>query len=141
MSRRGEQPEFVLILPAAPGFQAWDTLANCYCAGWTGGGRMVACTQPRRVAAMTVAARVAEEMGCRLGQEVGYAIRFEDVSTPVRSRAYSCMCIQLHLQMAACACNCMCIQQLPCMQLGLLLHGQTGCVCGCVCRLGCALGV
>lgn len=53
-------------------------------AGWTQGGKLVACTQPRRVAAMTVAARVAEEMGCRLGQEVGYAIRFEDVSTPVR---------------------------------------------------------
>ncbi|KAL4435416.1 hypothetical protein ABPG77_006178 [Micractinium sp. CCAP 211/92] len=51
-------------------------------AGWTKGGKLVACTQPRRVAAMTVAARVAEEMGCRLGQEVGYAIRFEDVSTP-----------------------------------------------------------
>lgn len=48
------------------------------------GGRMVACTQPRRAAAMTVAARVAEEMGCRLGQQVGYAIRFEDVSTAVR---------------------------------------------------------
>ena len=52
-------------------------------AGWTQGGKMVACTQPRRVAAMTVATRVAEEMGCRLGQEVGYSIRFEDVSTPV----------------------------------------------------------
>ena len=44
---------------------------------------MVACTQPRRVAAMTVAARVAEETGDALGREVGYAIRFEDVSTPV----------------------------------------------------------
>ena len=42
---------------------------------------MVACTQPRRVAAMTVAARVAQEMGVALGQEVGYSIRFEDVST------------------------------------------------------------
>ena len=52
-------------------------------AGWTAGGQLVACTQPRRVAAMTVAARVAEEMGCRLGQEVGYSIRFENVSTPV----------------------------------------------------------
>ncbi|KAI7836590.1 hypothetical protein COHA_009551 [Chlorella ohadii] len=59
-------------------------------AGWTGGGRMVACTQPRRVAAMTVAARVAEEMGCRLGQEVGYAIRFEDVSTPGVTRLRFC---------------------------------------------------
>ena len=46
---------------------------------------MVACTQPRRVAAMTVAARVAEETGGALGREVGYAIRFEDVSTPVSS--------------------------------------------------------
>ncbi len=63
---------------------AQNTLPLAARAGWTGSGRMVACTQPRRVAAMTVAARVAEEMGCRLGQEVGYAIRFEDVSTPVR---------------------------------------------------------
>ena len=40
--------------------------------------RMIACTQPRRVAAMSVAARVAEEMGVKLGHEVGYSIRFED---------------------------------------------------------------
>jgi ATP-dependent RNA helicase DDX35 len=33
------------------------------------------------VAATTVAARVAEEVGCKLGQEVGYSIRFEDVSS------------------------------------------------------------
>ncbi|BDA45458.1 probable ATP-dependent RNA helicase DHX35 [Coccomyxa sp. Obi] len=51
-------------------------------AGWCSHGRMVACTQPRRVAAMTVAARVAEETGSMLGQAVGYGIRFEDVSTP-----------------------------------------------------------
>jgi ATP-dependent RNA helicase DDX35 len=38
-------------------------------------------TQPRRVAATTVAARVAEEMGCNLGEEVGYTIRFEDVTS------------------------------------------------------------
>jgi ATP-dependent RNA helicase DDX35 len=38
-------------------------------------------TQPRRVAATTVAARVAEEMRCELGQEVGYSIRFEDVTS------------------------------------------------------------
>jgi ATP-dependent RNA helicase DHX8/PRP22 len=42
---------------------------------------MVGCTQPRRVAAMSVAKRVAEEVGCRLGQEVGYTIRFEDCSS------------------------------------------------------------
>lgn len=37
-------------------------------------------TQPRRVAAMTVAMRVAAERGCHLGEEVGYAVRFEDKS-------------------------------------------------------------
>ncbi|KAK5260788.1 hypothetical protein LTR40_003494 [Exophiala xenobiotica] len=47
-------------------------------AGFTKGGLKIGCTQPRRVAAMSVAARVAEEMGKRLGNEVGYAIRFED---------------------------------------------------------------
>lgn len=40
--------------------------------------RLVACTQPRRVAAMSVATRVAEEMDVQLGAEVGYSIRFED---------------------------------------------------------------
>ena len=40
--------------------------------------RMVACTQPRRVAAMSVAERVAQEMDVELGQEVGYSIRFEE---------------------------------------------------------------
>ena len=41
----------------------------------------MACTQPRRVAAMSVAKRVAEEMDVVLGQEVGYTIRFEDKSS------------------------------------------------------------
>lgn len=42
---------------------------------------MIACTQPRRVAAMSVAKRVSEEMDVSLGQEVGYTIRFEDKSS------------------------------------------------------------
>eukprot|EP00656_Telonema_subtile_P006077 TRINITY_DN1278_c0_g2_i1.p1 TRINITY_DN1278_c0_g2~~TRINITY_DN1278_c0_g2_i1.p1 ORF type:complete len:1004 (-),score=278.41 TRINITY_DN1278_c0_g2_i1:118-3129(-) len=42
---------------------------------------IIGCTQPRRVAAMSVAKRVAEEFGCRLGQEVGYTIRFEDMTS------------------------------------------------------------
>lgn len=50
-------------------------------AGYTSRG-MIGCTQPRRVAAMSVAKRVSEEYGCRLGQEVGYAIRFEDQTGP-----------------------------------------------------------
>lgn len=44
---------------------------------------MIGCTQPRRVAAMSVAKRVSEEMGVELGKEVGYAIRFEDVTSEV----------------------------------------------------------
>ena len=50
-------------------------------AGYTEFG-MVGCTQPRRVAAMSVAKRVAEEMSVELGDEVGYAIRFEDLTGP-----------------------------------------------------------
>ena len=54
--------------------------------GYTNYG-MIGCTQPRRVAAMSVAKRVSEEFGCRLGEEVGYAIRFEDVTSEVRNTA------------------------------------------------------
>jgi ATP-dependent RNA helicase DHX8/PRP22 len=49
--------------------------------GYTQHG-IIGCTQPRRVAAMSVAKRVAEEYGCQLGQEVGYTIRFEDCTSP-----------------------------------------------------------
>lgn len=48
--------------------------------GFTATGK-IGCTQPRRVAAMSVAKRVAEEYGCRLGQEVGFTIRFEDCTS------------------------------------------------------------
>ncbi|XP_055920622.1 ATP-dependent RNA helicase DHX8 [Eupeodes corollae] len=58
--------------------QITQYLAEC---GFTARGK-IGCTQPRRVAAMSVAKRVAEEFGCRLGQEVGYTIRFEDCTSP-----------------------------------------------------------
>ena len=44
-------------------------------------GVRIGCTQPRRVAAMSVATRVADEVGCKLGNEVGYSIRFEDCTS------------------------------------------------------------
>ncbi|KAF9651336.1 hypothetical protein BDM02DRAFT_860050 [Thelephora ganbajun] len=50
-------------------------------AGYTANGMKIGCTQPRRVAAMSVAARVAEEMGTKVGYEVGYSIRFEDCTS------------------------------------------------------------
>ncbi|KAI9152169.1 Pre-mRNA-splicing factor ATP-dependent RNA helicase prp22 [Paramyrothecium foliicola] len=56
-------------------------------AGFTNDG-MVGCTQPRRVAAMSVAKRVAEEVGCKLGEEVGYTIRFEDCTSPATRIKY-----------------------------------------------------
>ncbi|KAM5263648.1 pre-mRNA-splicing factor ATP-dependent RNA helicase DHX16 isoform 1-T1 [Ctenodactylus gundi] len=49
--------------------------------GYTKNSMKIACTQPRRVAAMSVAARVAREMGVKLGNEVGYSIRFEDCTS------------------------------------------------------------
>lgn len=47
---------------------------------------LIGCTQPRRVAAMSVAKRVSEEMGCKLGEEVGYSIRFEDKTDPRKTK-------------------------------------------------------
>lgn len=44
--------------------------------------KCVVCTQPRRVAAVTIAQKVASERSCKIGQEVGYSIRFEDKCGP-----------------------------------------------------------
>ncbi|EHL00416.1 putative Pre-mRNA-splicing factor ATP-dependent RNA helicase prp22 [Glarea lozoyensis 74030] len=49
-------------------------------AGFTSSG-IIGCTQPRRVAALSVAKRVAQEVGCVLGEEVGYSVRFDDCTS------------------------------------------------------------
>jgi HrpA-like RNA helicase len=46
----------------------------------------IGCTQPRRVAAMSVAARVATEMNVKVGHEVGYSIRFENCTSKKTGR-------------------------------------------------------
>jgi pre-mRNA-splicing factor ATP-dependent RNA helicase DHX15/PRP43 len=56
--------------------------------GYCNFGRKVAVTQPRRVAAMSVAQRVADEMDVTLGEEVGYLIRFEDCTSPQTKLKY-----------------------------------------------------
>ncbi|KAF4565523.1 DEAH-box ATP-dependent RNA helicase prp43 [Pleurotus pulmonarius] len=58
-----------------PQFVAYSDLAHS-------NGKMIACTQPRRVAAMSVAKRVADEMDVQLGRQVGCSTRFEDMTEP-----------------------------------------------------------
>lgn len=53
--------------------------------------KMIGCTQPRRVAAMSVSKRVSEEMDVVLGEEVGYTIRFEVGACHLSLCAYTCM--------------------------------------------------
>ena len=52
--------------------------------GYGGGraGRRIGHTQPRRIAARSVAARIAHELGCELGTLVGYKVRFQDAVGP-----------------------------------------------------------
>ncbi|TYZ68914.1 hypothetical protein PybrP1_012252 [[Pythium] brassicae (nom. inval.)] len=57
---------------------------------------MIGCTQPRRVAAMSVAQRVSEEMGVPLGDEVGYSIRFEDLTSDKTVVKYMTEGVLLH---------------------------------------------
>ena len=51
-------------------------------AGLAMNGGIIGCTQPRRVAAMTIADRVSKEMGVQLGSTVGFTVRFEDNTSP-----------------------------------------------------------
>jgi ATP-dependent helicase HrpA len=53
----------------------------CLAAGQGVRGR-IACTQPRRVAALSISRRVAEELGVEWGREVGCKVRFSDQTSP-----------------------------------------------------------
>jgi len=55
-------------------------------AGWTADGYVIGVTMPRRVAAVSVAARVAQEMDSKLGAAVGYKIRFDNQFAPGETR-------------------------------------------------------
>ena len=49
--------------------------------GWAENDFQVVCTQPRRIAAVSLAQRVAEEVGTQVGASVGYSVRFDDKSS------------------------------------------------------------
>eukprot|EP00971_Amphidinium_carterae_P106210 2103411-Amphidinium_carterae.2 len=51
-------------------------------AGWSADGYVIGVTMPRRVAAISVASRVAQEMDSKLGATVGYRIRFDNQFAP-----------------------------------------------------------
>ncbi|KAF9626254.1 hypothetical protein IFM89_031646 [Coptis chinensis] len=68
----------VLIIVGKPGGENYSIPQDIYMkSGYTKHGK-IGCTQPRRVAGMSVAARVSQEMGVKVGHEVGYSVRFED---------------------------------------------------------------
>jgi HrpA-like helicases len=56
--------------------------------GWCDQGFAVCCTQPRRIAAQTLAQRVSQEMGTELGRTVGYSIRFDVRTSPETAIKY-----------------------------------------------------
>ena len=55
-------------------------------AGWASAGYQVAITQPRRVAAVSLAVRVADEVGCMIGTTIGYAVRFDSKQDEAKTR-------------------------------------------------------
>ena len=75
----------VLVIAGETGSGKTTQLPKVCLAAGLGAQRMIAHTQPRRLAARAVATRIAEEMGVPLGGEVGYAVRFsEQVSERTR---------------------------------------------------------
>ena len=73
--------QFLVVVGETGSGKTTQIVQYVYEEGLAGSGtsrKIIGCTQPRRVAAVSVAARLAEEMQCQVGDLVGYTIRFED---------------------------------------------------------------
>ncbi len=71
----------VLVVAGETGSGKTTQLPKVCLAAGLGRTRMIANTQPRRLAARAVAGRIADELGVTLGREVGYAVRFDEVAS------------------------------------------------------------
>lgn len=78
----------ILIVVGETGSGKTTQLTQYLAEGGFANNGVIGCTQPRRVAAMSVAKRVAEEVGCKLGEEVGYYVRFDDMTSPMTKIKY-----------------------------------------------------
>lgn len=89
----------VVIVAGATGSGKTTQLPKVLLAMGRGRPRQIGVTQPRRIAATSVAARVARELGTELGTDVGYQIRFEDRSsrrTAVKFMTDGVLLAQIH---------------------------------------------
>src|ERR1700726_3452085 len=72
----------VVIVAGATGSGKTTQLPKIALAMGRGVQKMIGVTQPRRIAATSVAARVASEIGSPVGTDVGYQVRFDDRTSP-----------------------------------------------------------
>ena len=89
----------VVIVAGATGSGKTTQLPKILLAMGRGRPRQIGVTQPRRIAATSVAARVAREVGTELGTDIGYQIRFEDRSsrrTAVKFMTDGVLLAQIH---------------------------------------------
>ncbi|PAV77893.1 hypothetical protein WR25_13988 [Diploscapter pachys] len=75
-----ENPVNVIIAETGSG-KSTQIPQICHQIGLTDGGKMIAVSQPRRVAAISLAHRVAQEMNSEIGRKVGYHVRFEQMKS------------------------------------------------------------
>jgi ATP-dependent RNA helicase DDX35 len=83
-----EEYHVVVIVGETGSGKSTQTPAYLWENGWADNGFQVVCTQPRRIAAQSLAQRVSQEAGKRLGQEVGYNVRFDDCTSPLTRVKY-----------------------------------------------------